>query len=120
MEMYTIQLIVNTTNYTSFQTAWTLQTKSLLGLMNWGSLQTMMETDFIHLGMEVANMTEHEIKQLLESNFELSMMLLGNRSDTRDARSGNVTYLFGRPLNEICDILLKHESEESGVRSDNV
>jgi hypothetical protein len=56
-------------------------------------------------------MTDQEhIKLLEESNMELSLMLLGNRKDTRDARSHQVSYLFGKPLNEIYDILLEHEN----------
>jgi len=51
---------------------------------------------------------EEIIYRLSESNLELSLLTLGNRKDTREAR-GQVSYLFGKPLNEIYDILLKHE-----------
>lgn len=52
---------------------------------------------------------EEKIMKLSESNMELSLMLLGNRKDTRDTRNYMVSYLFGKPLNEIYDILLEHE-----------
>lgn len=52
---------------------------------------------------------EEKIERLAESNMELSLMLLGNRKDTRDTRSYQVSYLFGKPLNEIFAILLEHE-----------
>jgi hypothetical protein len=58
-------------------------------------------------------MTDDEkLIRLAESNMELSLMLLGNRKDTRDIRNPPmITYLFGRPLNEIYDIIVKYEQE---------
>lgn len=52
---------------------------------------------------------EEKLICLAKSNMELSLMLLGNRNDTRDARERQVHYLFGKPLGEIYDILIEHE-----------
>lgn len=52
---------------------------------------------------------DETIYRLSESNMELSLMMLGDRKDTREARSYQVSYLFGKPLNEIYDILIEHE-----------
>ncbi len=54
---------------------------------------------------------EEKIRYLTESNMELSLMLLGNRSDTRDIRGNPVAFLFGKPLTEIYDILLEWEKQ---------
>lgn len=50
---------------------------------------------------------EEYVKQLEESNMELSMMLLYDREGVR---GNKVSFLFGKPLNEIYDILLEHEN----------
>ena len=57
---------------------------------------------------------ENQINELSKSNMELSLMLLGNRSDT--PRTGIVNYLFGRPLEEIYSILLEHEQKQHKKR----
>lgn len=55
-------------------------------------------------------MTEDEIDELIKSNFELSMRLAGHRTD------GQVSYLFGRPLNEVANILVQYEDSKTKNR----
>ena len=54
---------------------------------------------------------EEKIKNLAESNMELSLMLLGKENPGRGSRGELVSYLFGKPLNEIYDILLEYEKK---------
>lgn len=68
-------------------------------------------------------MTDEEINDLIKSNFELSMRLAGHRTD------GQISYLFGRPLNEVANIFVQYEDSKTknrfrgefkigGIRSD--
>lgn len=52
---------------------------------------------------------EEKLIRLAESNMELSLMLLGKENDKGNSRGELVSYLFGKPLKEIYDILLEHE-----------
>jgi hypothetical protein len=58
-------------------------------------------------------MTEDEINDLIKSNFELSMRLAGHRTD------GQVSYLFGRPLSEVANIIVEHETKSLTRESQN-
>jgi phosphoenolpyruvate carboxylase len=46
---------------------------------------------------------EKLIEKLIETNIQLSNSLTGYRVN------GHVSHLFGRPLNEVYDIILEHE-----------
>jgi hypothetical protein len=58
---------------------------------------------------------EEKIVCLSESNMELSLMLIGNRKDMREVRGNHVSYLFGKPLDEIYAILVEHESRQPRI-----
>jgi hypothetical protein len=53
---------------------------------------------------------EEKLIRLAESNMELSLMLFDKENAGRGSRGELVSYLFGKPLNEIYDILLEHEN----------
>lgn len=48
---------------------------------------------------------EKLLVQLSETNYELSKQLAGFRVN------GHVSHIFGRPLNEVYDIILEHEKK---------
>lgn len=48
---------------------------------------------------------EKLLVQLSETNYELSKQLAGFRVN------GHISHLFGRPLNEVYDIILEHEKK---------
>lgn len=54
---------------------------------------------------------EEKIMKLAESNMELSLMLLDKENAGRSSRGELVSCLFGKPLNEIYDILLEYEKK---------
>jgi hypothetical protein len=57
--------------------------------------------------------TQEEYEKLLaglsETNYNLSMQLAGYRVN------GHVSHLFGRPLNEVADIIVRYEQEKQNV-----
>jgi hypothetical protein len=58
--------------------------------------------------------TQEEYETLLaglsETNYNLSMQLAGYRVN------GHVSHLFGLPLNEVADIIVRYEQEKQNVQ----
>lgn len=55
--------------------------------------------------MKTVEEYEKIVSELSETNYILSMQLAGHRVN------GHVAHLFGMPLNEVADIIIKYEQE---------
>ena len=57
-------------------------------------------------------MTDKEIIEMLEeSNMELSYLLAGGQYN-KNTGAPHISYLFGRPLNKIYNMILEHEERQ--------